>query len=72
MSEDAGIKKLIRQDLASFGGYSARKAPEALKGKIDVPVENIIKLDANENPYGCSPGVNQALANCSSLNIYLQ
>jgi len=70
VSQDAGIERLIRQDLASFGGYSARKAPETLKSKVDVPVENIIKLDANENPYGCSPRVNQALADCSSLNIY--
>ncbi|GAI17218.1 unnamed protein product, partial [marine sediment metagenome] len=28
------------------------------------------KLDANENPYGCSPRVNQALATCPDLNIY--
>ena len=31
---------------------------------------DIIKMNANENPYGCSPRVLQALANCDSLNIY--
>ena len=31
---------------------------------------HIIKLDANENPYGCSPMVNQALATYPYLNIY--
>jgi len=70
MSENTGIERLIRPDLITFGGYSARKSPETLEGKVEVPVENIIKLDANENPYGCSPRVNQALATCPDLNIY--
>ncbi|MDD5082815.1 MAG: aminotransferase class I/II-fold pyridoxal phosphate-dependent enzyme, partial [Dehalococcoidales bacterium] len=66
----SGIERLIRPDLATFAGYSASTSPETLEGKIDVPVENIIKLDANENPYGCSPKVNQALAAYPHLNIY--
>ncbi len=65
-----GIEKLIRPDLVTFSGYSASTSPETLKGKVEVPVESIIKLDANENPYGCSPRVNKALAACSYLNIY--
>jgi histidinol-phosphate aminotransferase len=65
-----GIEKLIRSDLASFAGYSAAKSPETLAGKTEVSVENIIKLDANENPYGCSPRVSQALATSTNLSIY--
>ena len=65
-----GIEKLIRSALVNFGGYAASKSPETLEGKVEVPVESIIKLDANENPYGCSPRVNQALATYSHLNIY--
>ncbi|MEE8598789.1 MAG: histidinol-phosphate transaminase [Dehalococcoidales bacterium] len=65
-----GIDRLIRPDLVTFSGYSASTSPETLKGKVEVPVESIIKLDANENPYGCSPRVNKALAACSYLNIY--
>ena len=65
-----GIEKLIRPDLIAFGGYAARKSPETLGGKVEVPADSIIKLDANENPYGCSPRVNQALATCSYLNTY--
>jgi len=41
-----------------------------LAGKVEVPVESIIKLDANENPYGCSPRVSQALASYPDINIY--
>lgn len=70
MSEDMGIEKLIRSDLVNFGGYVARKSPETLEGKVEVPVESIIKLDANENPYGCSPRVNQALATCPNFSVY--
>ncbi|MDP3879578.1 MAG: histidinol-phosphate transaminase [Dehalococcoidales bacterium] len=65
-----GIEKLIRPDLVSFGGYSAATSPETLEGKIEVAPENIIKLDANENPYGCSPRVSRALADYKNYNIY--
>jgi histidinol-phosphate aminotransferase len=69
MSEE-GIGKYIRPELKSFGGYAASKAPETLKGKISVPVDKIIKLDANENPYGCSPKVEKALAEYKGIHIY--
>jgi histidinol-phosphate aminotransferase len=65
-----GIERLIRSHLSGFSRYSASTSPETLAGKIDVPVADIIKLDANENPYGCSPGVIQALASYPDLNIY--
>ena len=65
-----GIDRLIRPDLVTFSGYSASTSPETLTGKVEVPVESIIKLDANENPYGCSPKVSRALANYPYFNIY--
>jgi len=70
MTDKEGIERLIRPELVSFGGYSAATSPETLEGKVEVPVENIIKLDANENPYGCSPRVSQALANFSGFSVY--
>ena len=70
MIEGAGIERFIRPDLITFSGYPASTFPKTLEGKVEVPVESIIKLDANENPYGCSPRVNQALAACPYLNIY--
>jgi len=70
MTPSEGIERLIRPDLVTFGGYSAHTSPETLEGKIEVAVENIIKLDANENPYGCSPRVNKALAAYPYTNIY--
>ncbi len=67
---DEGIEKLIRPELVDFGGYAASKSPETLKDKVEVTPEGIIKLDANENPYGCSPKVNKALADYQDINIY--
>jgi histidinol-phosphate aminotransferase len=64
------IEKLIRQDLLVFGGYSAATSPETLKGKTEIAPEDIIKLDANENPYGFSPRVPKALARYAHFNIY--
>ncbi|MDH5695164.1 MAG: histidinol-phosphate transaminase [Dehalococcoidia bacterium] len=66
----AGIDRLIRSDLVALGGYSPSKAPETLAEEVEVPVEGIIKLDANENPYGCSPRVKQALGSYPYFNIY--
>ncbi|MAF85778.1 MAG: histidinol-phosphate transaminase [Dehalococcoidales bacterium] len=70
MTGNKGIEKLIRSSLVTFGGYSPGKSPETLEGQVEVPVEGIIKLDANENPYGCSPRVQPALANYPGFNIY--
>jgi histidinol-phosphate aminotransferase len=41
-----------------------------LGGKGEVSAQDFVKLNANENPYGCSPRVLQALANSRNLNIY--
>jgi len=70
MAEGKGIEGLIRSALASLGSYSPHKSPDTLKGKVEVPAESIIKLDANENPYGCSPKVKQALASYPNFSVY--
>ncbi|OGO17270.1 MAG: histidinol-phosphate transaminase [Chloroflexi bacterium RBG_16_50_11] len=65
-----GIEKFIRPHLADFTGYSASTSPDTLKGKVEVSLEDIVKMNANENPYGCSPRVLKALAECQHFNIY--
>jgi histidinol-phosphate aminotransferase len=64
------IEKFIRPELKAFGGYSAAVSPETLEGKTELPPERIVKLDANENPYGCSPRVNAALGRFPNYHIY--
>jgi histidinol-phosphate aminotransferase len=65
-----GIEKLVRIDMSHFGAYSPCKSPEMISRKTGIPESEIIKLDANENPYGCSPRVSQALSKYPYLNIY--
>ena len=70
MADSEGIEKLIRSHLVGFIGYTASTSPDTLAGKVDVSLDSIIKMNANENPYGCSPRVMRALADCSHFNIY--
>ncbi len=65
-----GIVKFIRSDLAAFGGYVPSKSLELLSERVKMPINGITKLDANENLYGCSPKVNEALGDYPYLNIY--
>ena len=65
-----GIERLIRPDLVGFTGYAASKSPDTLEGRVIAPPEGIIKLDANENPYGCSPRVTQALSRFTDIGVY--
>lgn len=65
-----GIDRLIRPELASIKGYAPVQPLEALSEHSGVSVEAVIKLDGNENPYGCSPRVRQALANYPYYHIY--
>jgi len=69
MSEE-GITRFIRPDLLAFGGYAAGKTPEEVEATAKFSVDGVVKLDANENPYGCSPRVREALGSYHSFSVY--
>lgn len=54
----------------NFPPYTPIEPFEVLSKRIGIPPEEIIKLDANENPYGPAPAVRQALADLSFPHIY--
>jgi histidinol-phosphate aminotransferase len=56
------IEKLIRPELVTMNGYIPIEPTEVLSQRAELPSSKVIKLDGNENPYGCSPKVYQALA----------
>jgi histidinol-phosphate aminotransferase len=56
------IEKLIRPELVNMKGYVPIEPTEILSRRAELPSSKVIKLDGNENPYGCSPKVYQALA----------
>lgn len=61
---------LIRPHLWSLKPYEPIDPIEVLAERAGIPPEKIIKLDGNENPYGCSPRVPAALARADCLHIY--
>jgi len=69
MSKD-GIVNLIRPDLVNFAGYAAGKSLDEVAASAKHPINGVIKLDANENPYGCSPRVMEALSKYDSFSVY--
>jgi histidinol-phosphate aminotransferase len=60
----------IRPDIAAMKPYTPILPFEVLSQKLSRAPADIVKLDANENPYGPSPKARAALANASFLNIY--
>ena len=61
---------LIRQDIATMEPYTPIFPFDVLAARLGRRPEDIIKLDANENPYGPSPKVQAALANLQYTHIY--
>ena len=60
----------IRDDVARMETYAPVKPFETLMVEMGRPVADIVKLDANENPYGPSPRVREALAEYPWYHIY--
>jgi histidinol-phosphate aminotransferase len=62
--------QLIRPDVATMKPYTPILPFEVLSEQLGHAPEDIVKLDANENPYGPSPQVRQALAAMPYPHIY--
>ena len=56
------IAHLLRPDIAALESYTPVAPIEVLAAQLGLPIERIIKLDANESPYGASPRALAALA----------
>jgi histidinol-phosphate aminotransferase len=62
--------ELIRPDIAEMEPYTPIFPFDVLAERLGRAPETIIKLDANENPYGPSPRVKSALAELRYAHIY--
>ncbi|MFH1486384.1 MAG: histidinol-phosphate transaminase [Chloroflexota bacterium] len=67
---ESSAEKFIRRTLVKLAGYKPIVPMEALGEKVGMGVAEIIKLDGNENPYGCSPRVRRALSEYPYLHVY--
>ena len=70
MGQVKGVEKLIRPELSQLETYSYIEPPEVLSEQIGLAAEEVIKLDGNENPYGCSPRVQDALSSYPYYHFY--
>ncbi|MCX6046501.1 MAG: histidinol-phosphate transaminase [Chloroflexi bacterium] len=61
---------LLRPEIADLEEYTPIQPFEVLSRRLGIPAERIIKLDANENPYGPLPVVAEALAEYPFYHIY--
>jgi histidinol-phosphate aminotransferase len=60
----------LREHLAVLPPYTPIEPFEVLSARLGRPADEIIKLDANENPYGPSERTRQALATMAFPHIY--
>jgi len=61
---------LVRPHILDMPAYEPILPLEVLSNQLGLPVERLVKLDANENPYGPLPEVRQALAELPYAHIY--
>ena len=64
------VEQLVRPDILSMEEYQPVVPLDVLSIELGIPQERLVKLDANENPYGAPLAVREALARCDTLHIY--
>jgi len=64
------VTRLVRPELLALLGYEPIEPVDVIAEKLGIPPEQVLKLDGNENPYGSSPRVRQALADFDLYHIY--
>ena len=64
------VQTLLRPEIADMEEYVPIQPFEVLSQRLGIPADRIVKLDANENPYGPLPVVAEALAEYPYYHIY--
>jgi histidinol-phosphate aminotransferase len=62
--------KFIRQHILDLPPYQPVFPLDVLSQELGIPVQQLIKLDANENPFGPLPEVQEALLGIDTYHIY--
>jgi len=70
MLNSKDVENMIRGGLKGMTAYTPVDPVEVLTGRAEVPAGETAKLDGNENPHGCSPRVQRALAEFQDYNRY--
>ena len=64
------VTSLFRDGVMAMATYSPIEPPDQIARRLGLPESEIIKLDANENPYGVAPEVLEELGRAKYLSIY--
>ena len=64
------LAKLLRPHIQNIEMYSGAEPVEVLAARAGISPDKVIKLNGNENPYGPSPKVAEALGRFSSFSRY--
>jgi len=64
------VRSFLRPDVWAREPYEAPETVAAMAARLGLDASSVLKLDQNENPFGCSPKVNEALARCERFHIY--
>ena len=63
-------KVRIRRDITSMSAYTPTTSLDVFAKRLGLAADALIKLDANENPFGPSPLVVEALAKLPNMHVY--
>ena len=70
MSSETDQRILVRSEIEALTPYIPVESPEALSERLGMPLDMIVKLDSNENPYGASISVQEALGTFDRYHQY--
>ena len=70
MTPPGALDRWMQPHLVATPPYVPVEPPDEVAQRVGLPPERIVKLDANENPYGPSPKVVAALAKAGNYHIY--
>ena len=70
MRGEIETRRLVREAVVRLAPPERYQPLERLAAEVGLPAEHIIKLDLNENPYGCSLRVQEALAAYDRYHLY--
>ena len=64
------MSKFIREHIKNLTPYEPIIPLEVLSDQLGISISDLVKLDANENPYGMPPKAKQRIANLKYGHIY--
>ena len=64
------IEELLLPHIGRLKTYQGVSPSETLAEEAGIPLEQVIRLNGNENPYGPSPQVVEALGSFTDYNLY--